>query len=262
MNIKGGAQDSFIKGGSQQIAKKMAKEIGHSKILIDSPVVSIKYTDKKVNVVCMKKKTISMIRAKHCIIALSPNLAGRIHYEPALPNLRDQLTQRMPGGCVYKIHIFYKKNFWRKSKFSGEVISLKGPISLVYDKSYDGLNCLVAFVAGSTARNWSKKSKEERKTEALKQLEDLFNTKDASKPLNYVEMDWTGEKYSRGCYFCVATPGTISECGEALRKSIGPIHFAGSETAINYFGYMEGALDAGIRVANEVYDQFNVKSKL
>jgi monoamine oxidase len=261
VNIRGGAQDSFIKGGTQQIAKFMAKEIGHANILIDSPVVSIKYSTNKVSVLYMKKRQLSMVRAKHCIIAMSPNLLGRIQYYPPLPSLKDQLCQRMPGGSVIKIHIFYKKNFWKNLKFSGELISFNGPIALSYDKSYDGFNCLVAFVAGSGARAWSKKTNEDRKQEALEQLERVYETKEALKPLNYVETDWTTEEWSRGCYFSVPQPGALSECGEYLRKSIGPLHFAGSETSINYLGYLEGALESGIRAANEVY-QSKLQSKL
>ncbi len=38
--------------------------------------------------------------AKRVIVAMPPTLAGRLIYAPALPLLREQLTQRMPQGSL------------------------------------------------------------------------------------------------------------------------------------------------------------------
>lgn len=37
-----------------------------------------------------------------------------------------------------------------------------------------------------------------------------------------------------------------------IRKPIGKLHFAGTETATKWSGYMDGAIDAGERAAREV----------
>ena len=52
-------------------------------------------------------------RARHVIVALPPALAGRIQYEPALPALRDGLTQRLPQGHMVKVQAIYERPFWR-----------------------------------------------------------------------------------------------------------------------------------------------------
>ena len=44
-------------------------------------------------------------------------LAGRIAYDPPMPALRDQLTQRMPAGSVIKFNIEYETPFWRADGF-------------------------------------------------------------------------------------------------------------------------------------------------
>jgi monoamine oxidase len=41
------------------------------------------------------------------------------------------------------------------------------------------------------------------------------------------------------------TPGTWSTLGHALREPIGPIHWAGTETAVIWNGYMDGAIRSG-----------------
>ena len=40
-----------------------------------------------------------------------------------------------------------------------------------------------------------------------------------------------------------------------MRQPIDRIHFAGTETANKWRGYMEGAVESGIRAANEINDR-------
>jgi monoamine oxidase len=47
-------------------------------------------------------------------------------------------------------------------------------------------------------------------------------------------------------------PGTLSQFGHALRQPVGALHWAGTETAVEWTGYIEGAIEAGERAAGEV----------
>ncbi|MGD9511423.1 MAG: FAD-dependent oxidoreductase [Geminicoccaceae bacterium] len=44
----------------------------------------------------------------------------------------------------------------------------------------------------------------------------------------------------------------LLDYGEVIRRPVGPIHWAGTETATYWNGYMEGAVRAGERAAEEV----------
>ena len=44
----------------------------------------------------------------------------------------------------------------------------------------------------------------------------------------------------------------ISFHGSVLRQPVGPIYFAGTETANEWSGYVEGGIEAGERAAREV----------
>jgi monoamine oxidase len=48
------------------------------------------------------------------------------------------------------------------------------------------------------------------------------------------------------------TTGGWTEYGRALRAPIGPIHWAGAETATVWNGYMDGAVQSGERATAEV----------
>jgi monoamine oxidase len=74
----------------------------------------------------------------------------------------------------------------------------------------------------------------------------------AMHPIDYVENDWTTERWSKGCYAAFAPPGVWTQFGSAMRVPVGRIHWAGTETATEGNGYVEGALQSGARSANEV----------
>jgi monoamine oxidase len=71
-------------------------------------------------------------------------------------------------------------------------------------------------------------------------------------PLAYAETDWGAEIYSRGGYAGVPVPGMLLDYGPALAEPVGRIHWAGAETAPEWTGYMDGAVESGERVAREV----------
>ena len=65
-------------------------------------------------------------------------------------------------------------------------------------------------------------------------------------------MDWSDEEWTRGCYGAHFPPGTWTQFGPALREPCGRLHWAGTETATVWAGYMDGAVRSGERVAAEV----------
>jgi monoamine oxidase len=69
--------------------------------------------------------------------------------------------------------------------------------------------------------------------------------------VRYIEKSWAEEEWTRGCYGCSMTTGGWTSFGPALRAPIGPIHWAGAETATIWNGYMDGAVRSGERAAAE-----------
>jgi monoamine oxidase len=63
-------------------------------------------------------------------------------------------------------------------------------------------------------------------------------------------VDWTAEPFTRGSYL-IFGPGQLTSWGRRLAEPQGRLHFAGSE-ASDLPSFMEGAVRAGERAANEV----------
>jgi monoamine oxidase len=244
----GGAQESRLVGGSQQLALRLADRLGDV-VRLGSPVSAIRQDDRGVEVI----QDGGMVRAGRAIVALPPTLAGRIRYSPVLPPLRDQLTQQVPMGYVIKVHVAYPEPYWRAEGLSGSVFSLDDEVSIIFDNSPPDLRCgvLLGFLEGRHARRSGKLAPEERMELVLSVLARFFGSRVAD-PEEYVEKDWAAEEWSRGCYGGRFGTGVWTGYGEALREPVGRVHWAGTETSEVWNGYMDGAVRSGERAAREV----------
>jgi monoamine oxidase len=186
-------------------------------------------------------------------VAIPPTLAGRIEYDPSVSVARDQLTQRFAMGAAVKVLVTYERAFWREAGFSGEVVSGDGPLSVVYDNtSHDQKQpALVGFIVGSQARHWSSQPEVDRQKRVLAKLERYFGP-EARSFQDYHELDWGAEPWSRGCPVGGLPPGVLTHSFPHIRKPEGRIHWAGTEAATEWIGYMEGAIQSGERAADEV----------
>ncbi len=243
----GGAQDSRIAGGSQAIALRAAADLGLA-VRLGCPVHLIRQDADGVQVVHEH----GSVRAERVIVALPPALAGRIRYSPALPGRRDQLTQQVPMGAVIKVQARYDEPFWRRRGLSGFVVSLDDPLSVTFDNSPQDRRCgvLLGFFEGEHATAAGLMDAVERRALALGCFATYFGER-ALHPGEYVEQDWTAEEFSRGCYGGRMGTGVWTRYAQALSEPVGRIHWAGTETADVWNGYMDGAVRSGERAAEE-----------
>jgi len=109
---------------------------------------------------------------------------------------------------------------------------------------------LLGFIAGRKARELGAATASERRRAVIDCFTRLFG-RAAGSPDDYVERSWQEEEWTRGCPVCRFGPGGWTAWGPWLRRPIGPIHWAGTETATEWSGYMEGAVQAGERAARE-----------
>ncbi|MGW2405569.1 flavin monoamine oxidase family protein [Streptomyces sp. NPDC001739] len=254
INTVGGAQQDRVVGGTQRIALRLAEELG-DRVVLDAPVTDIDWQSSGVRIVTRSGR---IVHARRAVVAVPPPLAARIRFTPGLPGDRDQLVQRMPMGRVIKVNVAYDEPFWRRAGLSGQANSTDRALGTVFDNTpFDGSpGVLVGFLEGRHADTGARMDFDERRAHVLKDLAGYFGPR-ARNPVAYLERDWAEEEYSRGCYGAFAVPGTLTRFGPALRKPVGPLHWAGTETATKWAGYMDGAAESGHRVAGEILPELS-----
>ena len=248
VEIERGAQQDRFTRGAQSVALGLADGLG-DRVVLGAPARRVEHDATGVTVHTDK----GAFRGKYAVVAVPPALAGRIEYTPLLPANRDAITQRMAMGATMKCMAFYDRPFWRDRGMSGEVACTGGPVTVVFDNSPEDASSgvLLGFVVGRPARELGALPADERKRAVLAAFARFFGP-DAGAPREYIEQDWSTEAWTRGCPTGTLPPAALSLFGPALRAPVGRIHWAGTETATEYTGYMEGAVESGERAAKEI----------
>jgi monoamine oxidase len=247
-NTRGGAQQDRFRGGSATVGLRVAKQLG-DRIVLGSPVRRVESGPDGVRV----ESDEVIVRAKRVVIAMPPALVRRIDFSPELPEPRRRLNEAMRNGTLTKVSVVYDRPFWREKGLTGTALSANGPIGVIFDDSPEGASkgIVIGFVGGDKNRRYRTLPRAERRARVVAELETIFGPR-AGSVERIVESDWRGEKWSRGCPIALGTPGTLTRFGPALRRPVGRVHWAGTETADYWAGYMDGAVRSGERVAREL----------
>ncbi|MBW2290025.1 MAG: FAD-dependent oxidoreductase [Deltaproteobacteria bacterium] len=252
----GGAQDLRFEGGSQLLSIRMAEALG-ARLRLGQPVQRIEHAGPGVRV----RTRDAIYSARRVVAAMMPSDLLRIRFDPPLPPERHALAvgwARLPRLPIVKLSVIYETPFWRAEGLNGAMQSDRAPLQLVFDNSpQDGSRgVLSGFLSVTEAPDFA--DREVRETKVLEELARYFG-KRATEPIGYVEKDWATDPFSTGC-ITPLTPGILSSSGPSLRRPVGRIHWAGTETAEAWCGYMDGAVRSGERAAAEVHAALRASS--
>jgi putrescine oxidase len=240
--------DRRVVGGLQGVPLAIAAQLG-DRVHLGQPVRRIEWSEDSA-VVTTDELT---VRARRAVVAVPPNLYGRIEYVPALPPLRQQAHQHISLGLVIKVHAVYDTPFWREDGLSGTAFSPFQVVHEAYDNSgfEEPAGTLVGFVASETADAMLALPADERRARILDSLAAYYGEK-ARSPRVYFESDWVSEEWTGGAYAASFDLGGLSRFGAALRAPVGPLRFASSDIAAEGYQHVDGALRIGHEVAAEL----------
>lgn len=249
-STRGGAQERRFVGGSQLLSLRMAAQLGE-RVVTGAPVTRIDTTGDSVRIESER----GVVRARKVVVAMMPKDAARIAFAPTLPESHLNLLSKWTASAGdYKANLVYREPFWRAKGLSGQCVTDRPEVGFTMDNSppvADGSSAsspgvLAVFTDPSSLPDGVK----ERRAAIAKALVPVFGRK-ARSPIDFVEMNWSREPFTSGCVSPLG-PGFLTKYGAALRVPVGPIHWAGTETATVWTGYMEGAVRSGKRVAREL----------
>jgi monoamine oxidase len=190
------------------------------------------------------------------VVALPPRLvAYSIRFSPPLPAALQQTLRAVPTWMSHamKSVVVYADPFWRAQGQSGFAMSELGPLAEIHDASPASSRPGALFGFFAPEHPLRTASLTERQAAVVAQLTRLFGPP-ASEPLAYHELDWALEPFT-------STPGDeqpprqVPLQGPALLRQAswdGRLHWAGAETSLSEWGRLDGAVESGWRVAQQV----------
>eukprot|EP00899_Mesostigma_viride_P018004 jgi/Mesvir1/26204/Mv02388-RA.1 len=273
LDAKGGAQDSRIKGGSHAMVEALAAELRastkvHVEMVMDFGVRHVECTTSSAKdglITLQGRDDSQQVTARHVIFACAPSALRHIRFTPDVAPLKRDAWRRSSAACYTKAVVEYQRPFWRNNGLSGNVTcehpSPTRPISGVYDYcDEDGSRpALMVFIVGDPAMALAGMAPAKRQEAVVSHLVRLFGP-EATDVAGFTMMDWAhdpdvaGQRFGSGCPVDISAMGYLQVHGPELARpeAEGRVHFAGTETAEHWPGYMDGAVEAGQRAAREV----------
>jgi monoamine oxidase len=268
--------------GSRELVNAMADDAGPANIALGSRVneVHLGADGRYVVTVADGDRTWS---ADRIIVALSPTQCRHIQFGDADNSLlspeRKYLQAHMPPGKTIKGFMKFKEPIWRRlgcNGCSGFLLSASPieqfPAVWALDNCWEptaaqrgaanpfpnSRSSLMTFIVGDSAEHWGHGSPEDRGNAIKKQLAAAFDMSETKfdrwldrdeQGRFYTDLVWCEGNERGGCPTGLMGPGILSQYGPALRAPAGKIFWAGTESALEWAGYMNGAIAAGIRAA-------------
>ncbi|XP_076441574.1 putative flavin-containing monoamine oxidase A [Babylonia areolata] len=242
-----------VKGGVQQLASHMAQVIGRKNIKLNQVVTHVIQTTETVRVITSSR---IQINCQRVVMAIPPHHAASINVSPPLPSTKLALLKSVPLAFLVKFAVTFEEAFWiseTSDKCYGFQSVLhdpeRGPVGIVYDAtSARGNPALAGFI--SSPEGFEDEPKR-RQVAIIDLLEDVVGP-GVQNFVDFRQRDWSREPYNGGCFLKSLMPGTTKYFNSVLRETEDRIHFAGTETATVWCGFMNGAIQSGYRAATEV----------
>ncbi len=254
--VKGGGVADYWKltdfystiDGNQQLAEELADELGPEAFIFNTPVRGVRTGEKRATVALADGRE---LEADDVILSAPVSTWNRIAFDPPLP---PELVPQM--GTNTKFLVAVKGRFWEADQLSSRGLT-DGPVNLTWEATNrqpgEKGACLTAYAGGpmsDLAMGWKP---DERQLKYLESLEQLFPG--ITPQVTATEfVNWHNDPFARGSYSFPA-PGQTTTIGPILQQGLGRLHFAGEHCCPAFVGYMEGALQSGVRLARRLAER-------
>ncbi len=224
-----------LKDGTTALLDKIATD-AQADIRLNAIVTRVEQTEGKVTVTTEDGEKLV---APTCIVAMPMNCWNDIEWLPGLLPGKTAASKQRHAGSGFELHVKLKD---KQAAYLG-MAPASDPINLLYtDKIGDADTVLVAM--GNSAAKFDVNDDEK----IAKELQRLVP---GAKLLESYAYDWNSDPFSKGTW-CTYKPGTWSNYGADMRKIENRLVFAGSDVANGWRGFIDGAIETGLRASREV----------
>jgi monoamine oxidase len=240
-----------IQGGNDRIPGALHGRLG-DRVVLGSEVVGASQTAGHVQVSLRDRHgERQQVTADYVVLALPATLVRHLVLEPSLPDPQRCAIDRLRYGCATKTVLQFDRPFWRwrdRPRAYGTDL----PIGAVWDGSEEqtGAAAVLTLLAGGSASQATRQLLANSGVNGLcRQLEWLGV--DRARILACRSVSWEEDAWARGGY-AYFHPGYDPAWRAWLPRAFGRVIFAGEHTSFRWQGYMNGAVESGLRAAAEV----------
>jgi monoamine oxidase len=224
-----------ISTGTGSLINLMLRESG-AQVRLNTTVKSVVQTGEGVRVIAEDGFVAS---APHCVVALPMNCWGDIDWQPGIDPGKLAASKARHAGQGFELKIKVKGN---KGSYQGMAPG-NVPINMIYaDKITDAYTIMIGM--GFAVPGFDVNDDDHVKAAVQRIMP-------GAEVLESYAYDWNSDPYSKGTW-CTYRPGMWSQYGAAMRKKEGRLVFAGSDIAEGWRGFIDGAIESGLRASRDV----------
>ncbi|GAF48207.1 monoamine oxidase [Rhodococcus wratislaviensis] len=226
-----------LKNGTRSLIQAIADD-SSAEIRLSTPVAAVEQSDDGVVVTTRQGDT---LRARYVVVAAPLNTFGAIDFSPPLSAAKQAgISEGQPGrGSKAWVHVRgdLPKPFFAVAP-ENHLINY-----VVTDKVLDDGQLLIAFGPEGADLNAGDID------QVGAELQKLFGDLEVVATTGH---DWASDEFSRGTW-CMFRPGQTTRLLAELQKPEGRVFFAGSDLANGWNGFIDGAIESGIRADREIH---------
>jgi len=242
-------QPSFrIAGGTYSLIDALKNNLKRTNIFLNTRATRISLLDDE-NILVEADEL--SLNCEKVIVCIPPQLVSSIQLPVQIPSELNMLlptVQTWMAGSI-KFVLEYESPFWRKNNFSGMLYSHADIITEMYDHTNYEVNKFgfTGFLNSST----NGISLEKRMSNVLRHLSEFWG-EEVFAPSAYFDKVWNDDLIVFNNQI-IKMPHQ-NNGHPLLQKAYleEKLYFCGTETSSQYAGYMEGAIQAAMRVANRI----------
>ena len=238
-----------IAGGNDRLPQKLADTL-RGRLIIGAHVRRVARRGSRVTVAFDERHRRREISADFAILAIPASTLREVHFRPGLPEPQRKAIASLRYGPATRVLLQFERPFWRRAG-RHRAFGTSLPIGAVWDASEHqrGRPAILMLLAGGKA---SRECRDILAGEGSQGVIDRLRWLGTPSPLTAMwHTSWEDDPLARGGY-AVFDPGFDPALRDWLRRPAGRILFAGEHTSIKWEGFMNGAIESGLRVAAEV----------
>ena len=250
-----------LRGGNDRLPERMARAL-HTRVRLQQPARRIVQNQSSVRVTVENARgRRTEITSDYTIVAVPAPLAAEIEYAPALPAPQRDWLARLRYGRATKTLLQFDRHAWRGSG-RPRACATDLDIGAVWDSSEDqrGPRGILTLLAGGGASDATKAMLASRGAERFAAHLGFFGLGRA-RLIASRSISWEDDPWARGGYafFDSSFPPSARRLLALPWKRV---FFAGEHTSTTWQGYMNGAVESGLRAAEEVFATIKLSGSL
>ncbi len=248
-----------ITGGNYRLPEAFLPEL-QDYIRFGQKITKIMQQKDKVTIISTHTKTLKpyKITGDLAIITIPFSLLNFVEVEPydSFSYNKWKAIHQLHYVASTKIGIQFKRRFWEEEGIYGGQAVTDLPIRFAYYPSHgfggNGGVVIASYTWEDDTLPWDSLTDQERVQQALENLAILHGEHIYEEFVTGTSYSWAQSPFSGGA-FAMFKPDQETELSPYLATPEGNIHFAGEHVS-NARGWIQGAIESGIRVALEVND--------